>query len=123
MGGSIGFTARGYHLVEGTSLRELGVELAAEFTRPTGACVEAIDDGWVDVVHDERLLGRAETDSPGCEAESQSSASGNLSILTDAFVLQGTGLFNPPVENLATGVVLRTNPRISGSALVARGIG
>ncbi|MGB6250450.1 MAG: hypothetical protein WBF54_15140 [Terriglobales bacterium] len=64
MGGSIGFTARGHHLVERAALGKLRVELPAEFTRPAGACVEAIHDGWVDVVHEERLLEEAQTDSP-----------------------------------------------------------
>jgi hypothetical protein len=64
MGGSIGFAARGYHLVERAALGKLWVELLAEFTRPTRACVEAVNDGWVDVVHEKRLLEEAKTDSP-----------------------------------------------------------
>jgi hypothetical protein len=56
MGGSNGFAAAGYHLIGGASLRELGVEFAAEFTRPAGAGVEATDDGWINVFHGERLL-------------------------------------------------------------------
>jgi hypothetical protein len=64
MGGSNGFAAAGHHLVEGAALRELRVEFPAEFTRAAGAGVEAMDDGWVDVFHGRRLLGKARTDSP-----------------------------------------------------------
>jgi hypothetical protein len=64
MGGSNGFAAAGHHLVEGVALGELRVEFAAEFTRPAGAGVEAMDDGWVDVFHGRWLLGEARTDSP-----------------------------------------------------------
>jgi hypothetical protein len=71
MSGGNGLTAAGHHLVEGTAVRELGVEIPAKFARPAGAGVEAIDDGWVNVFHEERLLGGAKTDSPDCEAESQ----------------------------------------------------
>ena len=65
MGGSNGFTAAGNHLVERAALGELRVELPAEFARPAGACVEATDDSWIDVFHEERLLGGAKRDSPG----------------------------------------------------------
>jgi hypothetical protein len=41
------------------------VEFPAEFTRPAGACVEAVDDGWISVFHERRLLEEARTDSPG----------------------------------------------------------
>jgi len=51
MGGSTGFTAAGYHLVERAAMRELRVEFPAEFTESAGACVEAADNGWVDVFH------------------------------------------------------------------------
>jgi hypothetical protein len=88
MGGSISFTARGYHLVEGAALGKLGVEFAAEFTRPAGGCVEAIDDGWVDVVH-EKLLEAAERICQNCEAETHFSASDNSSLLVAAFVQHG----------------------------------
>jgi len=64
MGGSNGFAAAGHHLVEGVALGELRVEFAAEFTRPAGAGVEAMDDGWVDVFHGRWLLGEARKDSP-----------------------------------------------------------
>ena len=64
MGGSNGFTAAGNHLVERAALGELRVEFPAEFTRPAGACVEAMDDGGINVFHEERLLGGATTDSP-----------------------------------------------------------
>jgi hypothetical protein len=57
MGGSSGFAAAGNHLVERAALGELRVELPAEFTRPAGACVEAIDDGWINVFHERQLLG------------------------------------------------------------------
>jgi hypothetical protein len=59
------FTAAGYHLVERAAMGELWVEFPAEFTRPAGAGVEAMDDGWVDVFHEEMTPGRARTDSPG----------------------------------------------------------
>ncbi len=59
------FTAAGYHLIDRAALRKLRVEVATEFTRPAGAGVEAIDDGWVDVFHEGWLLGEARTDSPG----------------------------------------------------------
>jgi hypothetical protein len=71
MGGSNGFTAAGHHLIERTALGELRVELPAEFARPTGACVEAIDDGGIDVFHEERLLGGRKRIHPVCEAESR----------------------------------------------------
>jgi len=52
MGGSNRLATGGNHLVKRAALMELGVELPAEFTRPTGACVEAIDDGWINVFHE-----------------------------------------------------------------------
>jgi len=64
MGGSNGFAAAGHHLVERVALGELRVELPAEFTRPAGAGVGAMNDGWVDVFHGRRLLEKARTDSP-----------------------------------------------------------
>jgi len=59
------FTAAGYHLVERAAMGELWVEFPAEFTRPAGAGVEAMDDGWIDVFHEEMTPGRARTDSLG----------------------------------------------------------
>jgi hypothetical protein len=57
MGGSDRFAAGSHHLVERAPLKELGIEIPAEFARTAGACVEAIDDGWVNVFHERRLLG------------------------------------------------------------------
>jgi hypothetical protein len=57
MGGSNRFAACSHHLVKRAALKELGIELLAEFARPAGACVEAIDDGWINVFHERRLLG------------------------------------------------------------------
>lgn len=62
MSGSAGFTAAGDHLVDLTTLGELGVKFPAEFARPAGACIEAIDDGWIDVFHGRRLLRRGENE-------------------------------------------------------------
>jgi len=59
MGGSNGFAGSGDHLVERAAFGELRVEFPAEFTRPTGACVEAADDGWISMFHERRLLGEA----------------------------------------------------------------
>jgi len=81
MSRSNGFAAAGDHLVDGAALGKLRVEFPAEFTRPAGACVEAIDDGGVNVFHEERLLGEARTDSPVCEAESHYSASDGSSTV------------------------------------------
>jgi hypothetical protein len=64
MRGSNGFAAAGNHLVERAALGELRVEFLAKFARPAGACVEAMDDGGINVFHEERLLGGATTDSP-----------------------------------------------------------
>jgi len=52
MGGSNGFAAAGDHLVDGAALAELRIQVSAEFTRPAGACVETIDDGWINVFHE-----------------------------------------------------------------------
>jgi len=41
-------------------MRELRVEFLAEFTRPTRAGVEAADDDWVNVFHEERAPGKGE---------------------------------------------------------------
>jgi len=54
------FAAPGYHLVERATMGKLRVEVPAEFTRPAGAGVEAIDDGWVDVFHEGLAPGRGE---------------------------------------------------------------
>ena len=54
------FAAAGYHLVERAAMGELRVLITAEFTRAAGACVEAIDDGWVNVFHEEIAPGRGE---------------------------------------------------------------
>jgi hypothetical protein len=69
MGRSNGFAGGDNHLVERATLRELRVEFPAEFTWPAGACVEAIDNSWISMFHERRLLGEARTDSPGCGAE------------------------------------------------------
>ncbi|MGA7848854.1 MAG: hypothetical protein WCA13_07070 [Terriglobales bacterium] len=65
MRGGTGFAAARHHLVEGAAMGKLRVEFPAKLTRPAGASVEAIDDGWVDVLHKGWLLGEARTDSPG----------------------------------------------------------
>jgi hypothetical protein len=39
---------------------KLRVQIPAEFTRPARTCVEAIDDGWVNVFHEEMAPGRGE---------------------------------------------------------------
>ena len=70
MSGSNGFTPAGHDLIERTALGELRVEFAAELARPTGACVEAIDDGWINVFHEERLLEGRKRIHPVFEAES-----------------------------------------------------
>ena len=41
-------------------MAELGIEVPAEFTRPTRTGVEAVDDGWVDVFHEELAPGEGE---------------------------------------------------------------
>jgi hypothetical protein len=51
MGRSNGFSAAPHHLVERVAMGKLRVELPAKFTRPAGASVKAIDDGWIDVFH------------------------------------------------------------------------
>jgi hypothetical protein len=95
MRGSNGFAAARHHLVEGAALGELRVKLPAKFARAAGACVEAMDDGGINVFH-ESGSSEAKKDSPGCEAESQYSAWADSFIvgrrLDDAFVLQGHGL-------------------------------
>ncbi|MGB7945175.1 MAG: hypothetical protein WA804_06210 [Terriglobales bacterium] len=57
MGGSNSSSAGGHHLVKRAALKELGIELLAVFATPAGACVEAIDDGWINVFHERWLLG------------------------------------------------------------------
>jgi hypothetical protein len=52
MRGSNGFATARHHLVEGAALGELRVKLPAEFARPAGACVEAMDDGGINVFHE-----------------------------------------------------------------------
>jgi hypothetical protein len=69
MGGSSGFAAAGNHLVERAALGELRVEFPAEFAWPAGACVEAIDDGWINVFH-ENGSWEGQSRCPVCEAES-----------------------------------------------------
>jgi hypothetical protein len=75
MRGSNGFAAACNHLIKWAPLGEVRVKFPAKFAWPAGTCVEAIDDGWVNVFHGKWLLGEAKTDSPGCEAESQYLAS------------------------------------------------
>jgi hypothetical protein len=70
MRGGARFTAAGYHLVEWAAMAELRIEVPAEFTRPARTGVKAVDDGWVDVFHEEPAPGMARKESPGCEAES-----------------------------------------------------
>jgi hypothetical protein len=76
---------------------ELRVEVPAEFTGPTGAGVEATDDGWVDVFHEELAPGGGRKRiRPVCEAESQHSAAAEFNTCVDAaFVLQGTSPDKP----------------------------
>jgi hypothetical protein len=67
--GSNGFTVTADHLVEGTTMWELRIELLTKFARPAGTgCVETIDDGGVNMVHGKGSWG-AKTDSPGYEAD------------------------------------------------------
>jgi hypothetical protein len=80
MGGSGRSATRGHHLVKRAAHKELGIEFPAEFTRPAGACVETIDDGWIDVFQAGRLLGGPERIGPVCESESQYSASADLLV-------------------------------------------
>jgi hypothetical protein len=79
---STSFAAAGYHLVERAAMREFRVEIPAEFTRPAGTCVEAIDDGCVNMFHEGLAPGRRSPIRPVCEAESQNSAlADSLSVL------------------------------------------
>src|SRR5713101_8821932 len=56
------------------------VEFPAEFTGPAGPCVEAMDDGCIDVFHG-GSWGRAKTASPGLWAETEYSAGADSSIV------------------------------------------
>jgi hypothetical protein len=57
MGGSNGLTPSRNHLIEGTALPELGIQLLTEFTGAAGTRrVEAMDDGWVNMIHEKKLL-------------------------------------------------------------------
>jgi len=104
MGGSNGLTAGSHHLVEGAAGGELWVVIPAEFTRPTGTCVEAIHHDWVDVFHEERLL-EGETNRPALRRSTTSASDEFSDCLTDAFVLQGAGLVQAPRGNpKSTGV-------------------
>jgi hypothetical protein len=76
MGGGNGFAGGGNHLIERTAFGKFRVEFPAEFARPTGACVEAVDDGWISMFHGRRLLGEARTDSPVSGAETKYSTLG-----------------------------------------------
>jgi hypothetical protein len=97
MRGSIGFTVAGDHLVDRPPLGKLWVEFAAELTKPTGACVEAIDDSAIDVFHERGSWKRRERMRPVCEAESQYSASADCRLLRRSpLVLQGKRLRKPP---------------------------
>jgi hypothetical protein len=57
MRGGTSFAAGGHHLIDRTALGELRIEFPAELTRPAGPGVKTIDDGGVNVFHEERLLG------------------------------------------------------------------
>src|SRR5271154_1907547 len=99
MRGSDGFAAARTPLIKGAALGKLWIELPAEFARPAGACVEAIDDGGVNVFHEKRLLGGRERIHPGCEAESQYldlASDDCINCMVDAFVLHGTGPVQAP---------------------------
>jgi len=51
MTGGGAFSVRSYHLIEGMTMRELRVELLAEFTGPAGSNFESFADGWIKVFH------------------------------------------------------------------------
>jgi hypothetical protein len=92
MGRSNGFATAGDHLVERAALGKVGIEFATEFTLSAGTCVEAMNDGRINVFHEKRLLGRDEKQSrPACEAGSQYLPLNDCHLLFDAFVLHGTG--------------------------------
>jgi hypothetical protein len=56
MRGGNSLTAACDHLVGGTTLRELRIQITAELARPAGSSIETTDDGWVNVFHEEWLL-------------------------------------------------------------------
>jgi hypothetical protein len=96
MGGRNGFAAGGNHLIERAALGELRVEFPAEFTRPAGACVETMDDSWIDVFHERRSWEGRKRIRPICEAESQYSASADLlAVWTTPLYYKGWDLYKP----------------------------
>ena len=46
-----GFTRGNNHLVEWLASTELWIKLLTEFTRSARTCIEASDNGWIDVFH------------------------------------------------------------------------
>jgi len=97
MGGSDGLTTCGHHLVEGTAMGKLGIQLLAEFTRPAGACVETMDNGRVDVFHGEVAPERRKQIRPVVrQGHSSSACKCFFRLLTEAFVLQATGTVQAP---------------------------
>ena len=107
---STGFTAAGHHLVERAAMRELGVEVPAEFTRPAGAGVEAIGDGCVDVFHEGLAPGGGENGLAWFVRQSHNTPPRLIQFnacFDAAFVLQAMGpdkspaaaaIFQPSVE-------------------------
>jgi hypothetical protein len=76
---------------------ELRVEFPAEFTRPAGAGVEAIDDGWVDVFHEEKAPEKARTIRPVVRLGHILSLVWCSAWLDAVFVLQEMTPDKPPV--------------------------
>jgi len=72
--GSAGLAAAaGHHLIKRTAAGKLGVEFAAKLALAAGSSVETSNHCRINVFHEEKLLRRGETASPGCEAKLQSS--------------------------------------------------
>jgi hypothetical protein len=78
-------------------MAELGIEVPAEFTRPARTGVKAVDDGWVDVFHEEPAPGMARKLSPGCEAESQTRLGWFVTGSTTPLYYKSGALTSPPM--------------------------
>jgi hypothetical protein len=123
MSGGTRFATAGHCLIKWSALGKVGIELLAEFTRPAGACVEAINDGWVNVFHETWAPGRARTDSPDfCEAESHALPDDfAINCMDDAFVLQGMGYVQVPLKRGGFPVPFASNAPIETEVAANRG--
>jgi hypothetical protein len=96
MGGSNGFAGGCHHLIKRAASVKFRVEFAAEFTRPTGACVEAADDGWISMFH-EGGSWRGENGFAGFVGQRQNilPSADSLTAWTTPLYYKGRDLYKP----------------------------